>query len=224
MKIKNWQRLQHFKDRKPPWIKLYKDILEQRDINVISDCSFRVLIGLWILASEDEEMEGNLPSVDDISFRLRIDKRKINNALTELSSFLIQGDINPISEGYQLDTLETETEAYKEETETEAKAKAEAERKTGKKKPQKTTLPEGFGISDRVRDWASKKNHTNLEDHLENFISSAKAKSYTYASWDDAFMNAIRQNWAKIGERPHETNQQNSRPSGNFIDHSDTSW
>ena len=28
MRIKNWNRFQHFKDRKPPWIKLYRDILD----------------------------------------------------------------------------------------------------------------------------------------------------------------------------------------------------
>ena len=68
MKIKNWSKFQHFKDRRPPWVKLHRDILEQRDITMISDCAFRVLVGLWLLASEDEEMQGGLPDVDDISF------------------------------------------------------------------------------------------------------------------------------------------------------------
>jgi len=119
MKVKNWSKLQHFKDRTPPWIKLYKNILDQRDINLISDCSFRVLIGLWLLASEDSEMEGNLPSIEDIAFRLRIEKVKLNKSLTELAPFLIQNDITVISEVYQLDSLETETET---ETETDRPA------------------------------------------------------------------------------------------------------
>ncbi len=113
MKIKNWSKFQHFKDRRPPWVKLHRDILEQRDITMISDCAFRVLVGLWLLASEDEEMQGGLPDVDDISFRLRIDKTKVTNALKELEPWL---DINVISDRYQDDAPETETEV---ETEAE---------------------------------------------------------------------------------------------------------
>ena len=34
MRIKNWKKFQHFRDRKPPWIKLYRDLLgEQHDSN-----------------------------------------------------------------------------------------------------------------------------------------------------------------------------------------------
>jgi hypothetical protein len=120
LRIKNWHEFQHFKDRTPPWIKLHKTILDQRDINAISDCSFRVLIGLWLLASEDHAMQGNLPSIDDIAFRLRMSNAVINKALHELKPFVIQDDITAISPRYQDDAPETETEAEeKTEKETE---------------------------------------------------------------------------------------------------------
>jgi len=77
-KIRNYKRFQHFKDRRPPWIKLHREILEQRDISLISDRSFRVLINLWLLASEDVEKEGNLPPVEDMAFRLRMKKASIS--------------------------------------------------------------------------------------------------------------------------------------------------
>ncbi len=121
MKIKNWKEFQHFKDRRPPWIKLHRDILERRDINMISDCSFRVLVCLWLLASEDKNMEGTLPPIADISFRLRISEDKITESFKELTHFIDVGDITTISPRYQSDEPETETEAYKEETETEKK-------------------------------------------------------------------------------------------------------
>jgi uncharacterized protein YdaU (DUF1376 family) len=70
-----------------------------------------------------------------------------------------------------------------------------------KASPNKKPIPEDFGISERVRVWAKEKKINNLEDHLENFIGSCKAKAYTYADWDSAFMNAIRQNWAKVDEK-----------------------
>ena len=64
--------------------------------------------------------------------------------------------------------------------------------------PSKTTLPAGFAISERVRNWAAKQ-YDDLDLHLENFISAAKRKGYTYADWDEALMEAIRKDWAKLG-------------------------
>ena len=69
-------------------------------------------------------------------------------------------------------------------------------RKRGK--PPKTTLPAGFGVSERVQQWANDKGHANLQSHLECFIGKAKAKAYDYADWDEAFMGAIRDDWAKL--------------------------
>jgi uncharacterized protein YdaU (DUF1376 family) len=69
--------------------------------------------------------------------------------------------------------------------------------------PKKKPIPENFGISESVKLWAIKNNHKNLDKHLENFISSCKANGYVYLDWDSAFMNAVRQNWAKIDDK-HE--------------------
>jgi len=79
-------------------------------------------------------------------------------------------------------------------------------RQVKEKNKQKRKIPSNFTISERVRLWAKKKGHTNLEEHLENFVLASKAKGYKYESWDDAFMNAIRNNWAKIQE-PQEDYQ-----------------
>jgi hypothetical protein len=62
----------------------------------------------------------------------------------------------------------------------------------------KTSIPNDFKISDRVKQWALKKGYRNLDEHLESFKLKALAKEYEYADWDAAFMNAIRDNWAKI--------------------------
>lgn len=68
-----------------------------------------------------------------------------------------------------------------------------------KPKPVEVPLPEDFGISDRVTKWAAQHGLAGvLELHFEAFVSTCKAKGYTYVDWDEAFMNAIRKNWAKI--------------------------
>lgn len=61
-----------------------------------------------------------------------------------------------------------------------------------------TLINPDFGISERVRTWATDKGHTRLDERLEDFIGKARAKAYTYVDWDDAFMNAIRADWANL--------------------------
>jgi hypothetical protein len=106
MKIKNWHEFQHFKDRSPPWIKLYKYILDDPNWHELSGDDSKVLIMLWLIASDDKTMQGNLPDKKTIAFRLRITESKLNQSLTKLSNWLIQDDINTISEVYQLDAPE----------------------------------------------------------------------------------------------------------------------
>ena len=65
-------------------------------------------------------------------------------------------------------------------------------------KTRKHPLPENFGISDRVKSWASEKGHDRLELRLESFKAKASANAYQYADWDAAFMESIRENWAKL--------------------------
>lgn len=66
-------------------------------------------------------------------------------------------------------------------------------------KPRKRPIPADFGISERVTRWAAEKGYTRLPERLERFVSVAKAKGYQYIDWDEAFMNAIRDDWAKFG-------------------------
>lgn len=70
-----------------------------------------------------------------------------------------------------------------------------------KRKSPTTQLPEGFGISERVRKWAAAKGHGQLEAHLESFLGKVRAKDYRYVDWDEAFMTAIRDDWAKLRDR-----------------------
>ena len=131
LKIKNWHQFQHFKDRKPPWIKLYRDLLDDIVWHQISGEDAKTLVMLWLIASEND---GILPEVHELAFRLRTTQKSIKSTVSRLSHWLIQDDINPISditvisERYQNDALETETET-------------ERERET------KNATPEGVSIS-----------------------------------------------------------------------------
>jgi hypothetical protein len=119
LRIKNWSKHQHFKDRTPPWIKLYREILDDPDWHELDGDSAKVLISLWLIASEDDSHLGLLPDARRLAFRLRIKESQLNQYLTKLKHWLIQDDIKQISDGYQLDAPERAGEETETETETE---------------------------------------------------------------------------------------------------------
>lgn len=103
MRVKNWKKFQHFRDRTPPWIKFHKEILDQRDINALSDWSYRVLTYLWLVASEDYDKEGKITDdIEELAFRFRCTEEKLAQALVTLDRFILDLDIKAISERYQL--------------------------------------------------------------------------------------------------------------------------
>jgi uncharacterized phage protein (TIGR02220 family) len=116
MRIKNWEKHQHFKDRRPPWIKVYRDILEDPDWHELDGQSAKVLVMLWLLASEDKEQNGKIPCLRKLSFRLRMTEHQVSQILQKLKHWLIQDDATVISSLCQVGPPETETET---ETETE---------------------------------------------------------------------------------------------------------
>jgi hypothetical protein len=115
MKIKNWSKFQHFKDRRPPWVKLYRDILDDVEWFELDPKLAKILVMLWLIASE--EQDGILPDAKKLAFRLRLSEKEINSAIIGLSHWLEHSDIDGISSGYQDDLPETETEKEKEERE-----------------------------------------------------------------------------------------------------------
>jgi hypothetical protein len=74
----------------------------------------------------------------------------------------------------------------------------------------KTRLPKDFGIADAVRVWAAENGFGQLDEHLAAFKRKAAAKGYTYIEWDLAFMEAIREDWAKLRGR----GQNGAAPAG----------
>jgi len=119
MRIKNWPTFQHFKNRRPPWIKLYRDLLDDKAWHLLSPLAAKILVMLWLLASEDTTKTGTLPSLEKMAFRLRLSEATLMRVFAQLSHWVIELDITMISPRYQLGPSETETET---ETETEGEA------------------------------------------------------------------------------------------------------
>jgi hypothetical protein len=125
IKIKGWSEFQHFKDRRPPWIKLYRYLLDDINWFELSGGDAKILIQLWLIASEDKTLEGRLPEdMRALAFRFRIKEDDLISTINRLSDWLVhiddsvisgchQCDITLSSERDQGDTPETEIETQK---------------------------------------------------------------------------------------------------------------
>lgn len=51
--VKNFEKYQHYKDRNPPWIKLYNSLLGDYAFCALKDASKMHLIAIWLLASRN---------------------------------------------------------------------------------------------------------------------------------------------------------------------------
>ena len=112
MRVKNWERFQHYTplnprfQKKMTWFKVYgDDLLNDPDFMNLSDECQAMLAKCWCLASRKN---GELPDIDGIAFALRKDKAFVIKTLGKLSSWLL-------AEGYQIASLEEEEEEEEEE-------------------------------------------------------------------------------------------------------------
>ena len=177
MKIKNWSKFQHFKDRRPPWIKLYRDILDDIDWHQLDPLASKVLVMCWLIASEDE---GQLPDTKTLAFRLRMSEKQTSDCITKLSHWLEQGDITVISERYQDDAPETERET---ETKKEKEGKAPI-----------VAIPDGVSVSV----WHDFTKHRKAKRaQITQRVIDDIAKQAELAGWtlDDALAEIVVRNW-----------------------------
>jgi len=177
MKIKNWSKFQHFKDRKPPWVKLYRDVLDDIEWHELDPLASKVLVMCWLIASEDD---GCLPNSKTLAFRLRMTEKQTIDCLNKLSHWLEQDDINSISQQYHTDSLETETET---ETKKETKKKA-------------TVVAKPDGVSQSV--WDQFVIHRKEKKaSITELVIAGFQKEADKAGWklEDAFTETIVRNW-----------------------------
>ena len=165
MRVKNFAKFQHFKDRCPPWVKLYRDLLNDIEWFELDPKAAKVLVSLWLIASEDESREGNLPELKQLAFRLRISETELKSIVIKLSHWLEQDDISLISEKHQDDA--PEKRQRREETESASPvgfaefwsaypkktAKGDAEKAWKKHKPDLAACLAALAVAKQSSDW-----------------------------------------------------------------------
>jgi hypothetical protein len=204
LRPKNWAKFQHYKDRRPPWIKLYRSLLDDRAFMCLPVASKALAPMLWLLASDDEngEIRGELA---DIAFRLRMSDAELKTALKPLISNGMFDDASTVL----ADCLQPATPETERETETETE-----------KSPLNPPVPGGKttrkAIAKRLPDdWGPQPAHHALADELgivlfdelmkfrDYFLGEGKVK----ADWNRTFNNWLR----TAAERKSRINQWSNR-------------
>ena len=114
--VRNWEKFQHYKDRQPPWIKLYNQLLTDYEFSCLQDASKAHLIGIWLLASQMNNVMPNDPKW--IAQRINATGKIDLKPLIDGGFLRVEHDASEtLADCKQNACLETETET---ETETDS--------------------------------------------------------------------------------------------------------
>ena len=133
LRVKDWPSFQSYKDRKPPWIRLHKALIDNFEFQSMSANARALLPMLWLLASEDKDPVSGLlrDRYEKIAFRLRMPVKDVEEGIEEaIKNGFIERLVDnnqkvteQIHDRYETVTPETETETET-EVETDSVRKA----------------------------------------------------------------------------------------------------
>ena len=199
---KNWAVFQHYKDRCPPWIKLHRDLLNNRTYICLPIASKALAPMLWLLASESKDgvFDGSL---DELVFRLHITPKEYQDGVKPLIDkdfFVVVSGVLAERKHNAIPETEGETEG---ETETKKKA---------------TVVATPIGVSDSV--WQEFVSHRKSKKaRVTQLVIDGIQKEASIAGWslEDALKETIVRNWQSFkadwvkDENLSKTGQMNQR-------------
>jgi len=88
LKAKNWSSHQSYKDRRPPWIRMHKSLLDNYEYQSMNANARALLPMLWLLASEHEDPTSGIICEDSekIAFRLRLKEVDVSKGIADVVS------------------------------------------------------------------------------------------------------------------------------------------
>ena len=109
IRVKNWGRFQHYRNRRPPWIRLYNDLLDDPEFEELSGELVKTLIKIWLAVSEFS-VDGTLPPLKRLALCIHVDRKKLSSQINELSQWFDCDASALLAYCNQLATSETEGE------------------------------------------------------------------------------------------------------------------
>lgn len=114
LRVRNWERFQQYKDRRPTWIKIYVELLDDYKFGKLPDSMKAHLVGIWLLAAQTD----NKIAADVAWITRKINATEPVDVKSLISfGFLQYENVQNCTEDGDGAYLETET--YTEEKETE---------------------------------------------------------------------------------------------------------
>ena len=174
-KIKNWNEIQHYRDRTPPWIKLYNHLLDDYEFACLQDASKLHLMLIWLLASRNSN---RLPFTDMwITQRIGVLTPVDLNELVDLGFIEVEA-----SESQPLQTVEHDAskmlQTVEQVADTEREGEGEREGEQRESRVEKHTVDCVINIFDYWANVMGKTNSTRLTDKRKSKIKQ-RLKNYT---------------------------------------------
>ena len=181
--IINWEKYQHYKDRNPPWIKLYHSLLDNYEYSCLQDDSKLLLLSFYMLASrKNNKIPYDLEWIKSklmLSHDVNIDDL-VTYGFIEINEYCKQDDSNVIAICKQNACLETETE-----TETDICQKLKFKRKV--------SIPKNIHLTTAMTDYANRKRWLlDPAEEFDRFVSYHKANGSKYSDWYAAWQKWVQ--------------------------------
>lgn len=200
-KVTNFEKFQHYKDRNPPWIRLYNTTLDNYEIGHLPDASKAHLFAIWLLASRYE---------NQIPFDPEWIAKKINaTAPVDLDVLLAAGQIE-MSDARSKPLARRKQVAVPEERrgETEKNPPSEDRARAPTPKPKGTRLALDWRPSEEA--WAYARNLGLLDgeitaeaDEFREYFTGKDCAKPVKRDWLAAWQRWVRGNAGKrIRNRP----------------------
>ena len=172
--VKNWDSMQHYKDRNPPWIKLHRDMLNDYEFARLKDACKSHLMLIWLLASQ---LDNKIPNDSKwIAKRISCTTKIDINLLIDRGFLVVDSNVQAECKQSAMPETETETETEKRES-----------------KPRKRALPADLELA---KDWQEyckeKRPELNPEVVFENFKDYYISEGKLMADWKRTWQRWVR--------------------------------
>jgi len=201
LRPKNWEKFQHYKQRRPPWIKFHRSLLDDYEFHCLPLASRALAPMLWLLASEADngEIDGDTVA---LSFRLRMTEKDLLDALKPLiDKGMFENASIMLATRLQDACLETEAEAERETEKSPLNPPLGGKTVTKvERKAKGTRLPADWAYDIKHEALATEMGVSLYEEFVkfkDYFIGEGKLK----ADWNRTFNNWLR----TAGERRSRT-------------------
>lgn len=152
LKIRNWEKFQHYKDRRPPWIKLHFSMLSSKDWVMFNDSERVLAVASMLLASQSDLEPGCFEADPEYIKRVAYLNSEPNFKPLIDNGFLEVVQADDSERKHLLAEFRPETEA---ETETEKKEKNNKKEKSDSQSKARRAIAER--VIDYLNEQAGKK-------------------------------------------------------------------